>query len=488
LPVADEPQNKVPEAKRVSRYVAGLSTKLLLLTIIFVMVAEVFVFVPSVSNFRHQWLMERLAAAQIASLAAEAAPGGQLPKMLRDELLDSAKVKAIAVKRADARVLVIEMDMPTEIDAAYDLRNESWLSLITDALMVYLAPDGRIIRVVGQPGLSKGETIDVVMEEQPLKAAMLNYGLDILGLSILISIITAALVYLALNALLVKPMTRLTRNMVRFAEKPEDPTRIITPSSRRDEIGTAERELATMQHELSEMLSQKTRLAALGLAVSKISHDLRNMLSSAQLLSDRLRAVKDPTVQRLVPKLIASLDRAIRLCVHTLDFGQAQEAPPQRIRFQLAPLVSEVGDSLGLPREGITWTVDIEEELEVDADRDQLYRVLANLCRNAVQALESDGGRPGEIIVSARREGTVAMIDIADTGPGVPEKARARLFQAFQSVARKGGSGLGLAIAAELIHAHGGQIMLVSNKGGATFRVTIPDVVVELDRARRRRA
>jgi signal transduction histidine kinase len=397
-------------------------------------------------------------------------------------------VKAIAVKRADARVLVIEMDMPAEIDAAFDLRNESWFTLIADALMVYIAPDGRVIRVVGEPGFNKGETIDVVMEEGPLKAAMLNYGLDILGLSILISIITAALVYLALNALLVKPMTRLTWNMVRFAEKPEDPTRIITPSSRRDEIGTAERELATMQHELSETLSQKTRLAALGLAVSKISHDLRNMLSSAQLLSDRLRAVEDPTVQRLVPKLIASLDRAIRLCVHTLDFGQAQEAPPRRRRFALAPLVREVGDSLGLPREGIAWTLDIEEGLEVDADRDQIYRVLANLCRNAVQALESDSGRAGEIIVAARREGTVAIIDVADTGPGVPERARSRLFQAFQTVARKGGSGLGLAISAELVQAHGGQISLVSNEGGATFRVTIPDVVVELERARQRRA
>jgi len=486
--VADEAQNKVQETKRVSRYVAGLSTKLLLLTILFVMVAEVLVFVPSVSNFRRQWLMERLAAAQIASLAAEAAPGGQLPSMLRNELLDSARVKAIAVKRADARVLVIEMDMPAEIDAAYDLRNASWLTLIADALMVYVAPKDRIIRVVGEPGFDHGETIDVVMEEGPLKAAMLNYGLDILGLSILISIITAALVYLALNALLVKPMTRLTWNMVRFAERPEDPARIITPSSRRDEIGTAERELATMQHELSETLSQKTRLAALGLAVSKISHDLRNMLSSAQLLSDRLRTVKDPTVERLVPKLIASLDRAIRLCVQTLDFGQAQETPPQRRRFELGALVSEVGDSLGLPREGIAWTVDIEEGLEVDADRDQIYRVLANLCRNAVQALESDGSPQGEIIVTAHREGAVAIIDVADTGPGVPEKARAHLFEAFQSVARKGGSGLGLAIAAELVHAHGGQIMLVSNKGGATFRVAIPDVVVELERARRRRA
>jgi signal transduction histidine kinase len=242
-----------------------------------------------------------------------------------------------------------------------------------------------------------------------------------------------------------------------------------------------------MQKELAETLSQRSRLAALGLAVSKISHDLRNMLSSAQLLSDRLITVKDPTVQRLVPKLIASLDRAIRLCARTLDFGQAQEAPPRRKRFALAPLVAEIGDSLGLPRaQMIEWKIEVEEELEVDADRDQLYRVLSNLCRNAVQALESEGADAREILVAARREGSVTIIEVADTGPGVAEKARAHLFEAFQSVARKGGSGLGLAIAQELVQAHGGQIALVKNDGGATFRVTIPDAVVELQKARRR--
>ena len=474
------------ETRRPPRYVPGLSAKLLLLTILFVMLAEVLVFVPSVSNFRRQWLMERLAAAQIASLAAEAAPGGQLPKTLRDELLEQAKVKAIAVKRADSRVLIIEMDMPDDVDASYDLRDTSWLTLIGDALMVYLGPDNRVIRVVGQPGFNPGELIDVVMEEAPLKAAMIKYGLDILGLSILISIITAALVYLSLDALLVKPMTKLTWNIVRFSERPEDPSRVISPSNRRDEIGIAERELSAMQHELSETLSQKTRLAALGLAVSKISHDLRNMLSSAQLLSDRLSTVKDPTVQRLVPKLLASLDRAIRLCARTLDFGQAQEMPPRRTRFPLAPLVSEVGDSLGLPRPKLVdWKIEISQELEIDADRDQLFRVLSNLCRNAVQGLES-GNSPGEIAVTARREGAVTIIEVADTGPGVPEKARANLFKAFQSVARKGGTGLGLAIAQELVHAHGGQIVLVGNEGGATFRVTIPDVVVDIEKARRR--
>ena len=473
--------------RRTPRFVPGLSAKLLLLTILFVMLAEVLVFVPSVSNFRRQWLMERLAAAQIASLAAEAAPGGQLPATLRDELLKQAKVKAIAVKRAESRVLIIEMDMPADIDASYDLRHASWLALIADALMVYVAPDDRVIRVVGEPGFHDGEFMEVVMGEGPLKAAMIHYGLDILGLSILISIITASFVYLSLDALLVKPMTKLTWNIVRFSERPEDPTRIINPSKRRDEIGTAERELSLMQRELADTLSQKNRLAALGLAVSKISHDLRNMLSSAQLLSDRLITVKDPTVQRLVPKLIASLDRAIRLCARTLDFGQAQEVPPRRMRFELAPLVTEVGDALGLPRPKlIGWRLEIEEALEVDADRDQLFRILSNLCRNAVQALESEGGSAGEIVVSARREGAVTIIEVADTGPGVPELARTHLFEAFQSVARKGGTGLGLAIAAELVQAHGGEIDLIDNKGGAIFRVTIPDAVVELDQARRR--
>ena len=212
------------------------------------------------------------------------------------------------------------------------------------------------------------------------------------------------------------------------------------------------------------------------------------MLSSAQLLSDRLISVKDPTVQRLVPKLIASLDRAIRLSARTLDYGQAQETPPKRKRFPLAPLVGEIGDSLGLPRQSVVWVVEIDPKLDVDADRDQLYRVLSNLCRNAVQALESEGDAMGEIVVTARREGSVTIIEVADSGPGVPERARAHLFEAFQSVARTGGSGLGLAIAQELVQAHGGQIALVKNEGGATFRVTIPDVVVRLERARRRRA
>ena len=209
------------------------------------------------------------------------------------------------------------------------------------------------------------------------------------------------------------------------------------------------------------------------------------MLSSAQLLSDRLITVKDPTVQRLVPKLIASLDRAIRLCARTLELrpgargaaaAEALSARPAGRRDRRQPRAAAA--EYPLDRR-------VEARLEVDADRDQLYRVLSNLCRNAVQALESESDIEGEIAVAGRREGSVTVIEVTDTGPGVPERARAHLFEAFQSVARKGGSGLGLAIAHELVQAHGGQIALISNEGGATFRVTIPDMVVELKRARK---
>ena len=248
--------------------------------------------------------------------------------------------------------------------------------------------------------MGAGDFIEVVLPEAPLKVAMIRYGLNVLGLSVIISVITAALVYFALNGLLVQPMMRIARNMLRFSQNPEDASRIIVPTPRRDEIGTAERELAHMQGELTQTLQQKSRLAALGLAVSKINHDLRNMLANAQLISDRLSSLPDPAVQRFAPKLIASLGRAINLADSTLKFGRAEEAPPRRELMPLRPLVEEVGDGLGLPREGaVDWTIDMDDALRVDADRDQLFRVLSNLTRNALQAIEQQDNVGGHIRV-----------------------------------------------------------------------------------------
>ena len=470
----------------------GLPFRLLFLTVLFVMLGEVLIFVPSVANFRVSWLTDRLTAARLAALAAEAVPGGVVPEAVRDELLRTAQVRSVAVKSNQMRRLVLPANGPFAVDAKYDLREMPELSLlekiqrrfqlIVDALAVFLARDDRTILVYGHPAAGPGSTltmtdfVEIVLPEAPLKAAMLGYGLNVLALSVIISMIAAALVYLALSTLLVRPMMRITRNMLHFSQNPEDTSRIIVPSDRTDEIGIAERELAHMQSELSQVLHQKNRLAQLGLAVSKINHDLRNMLASAQLISDRLGALPDPTVQQFAPKLIASLDRAINFCNDILRFGRAAEAAPRRELMLLRKQAEEVGEGLGLPRDGIGWRLEIDPALRIDADPEHLFRILNNLCRNAAQAIAGQHpGASGEILVRAWREGRCVITEVCDTGPGVPEKARAHLFQAFQGAARKGGTGLGLAIAAELATAHGGALRLLETEKGAAFRLQIPD-------------
>src|SRR5262249_24516185 len=316
---------------------------------------EVVIFVPSIATFRITWPTARLTAAQLAALAAEAVPGGVVPDALRLELLRTAQVKAVALKRDNERRLVLPADGSLNFDSTYDFRASARpsgiinqlglrLRLIWDALAVFVADESRVIRVIGEPGMGAGAFVEIVMPEAPLKAAMIRYGLNVLGLSVIISIITAALVYFALNGLLVQPMMRLTRNMLHFSERPEDASRIIIPSERGEETGTAERELAHMQAELAQTLHQKSRLAALGLAVSKINHDLRNMLASAQIISDRLVSLPDPAVQRFAPKLIASLGRAITLADSTLKFGRAEEeAPPAQLKELAAPGLGTAG-------------------------------------------------------------------------------------------------------------------------------------------------
>jgi signal transduction histidine kinase len=453
----------------------GLSAKLLWLTIAFVMLAEVLIFMPSVANFRKNWLMERLAAAQIASLAVDAAPTNQVPERLRDQLLKKAQVYGVAVRRGETRRLVLAANPPDAVAAHFDLEHASWVELISDALAVFFSTDDRVIRVIGRPDIGD-DVVEIVMTEAPLKKAIYRFGLNILALSIIISLFTATLVWLTLNYVLVRPVLHLTWNMVGFRDNPEDASRIIRPTGRRDEIGRAQTELAAMQTELATMLRQKSRLAALGLAVSKINHDLRNMLSSAQMISDRLSASPDPTVQRFVPKLIASLDRAITFCTETLRYGRAEEKQPQRRRFPVLLLLEEVGDSFGLPGHNrIRWSMEADIGLEIDADRAQLYRILTNLVRNAVQVLEAPPHvlRP-EIRVTAEQQGDSVVISVRDNGPGLPARARANLFQAFQGSARIGGTGLGLAISAELARAHGGEIWLDETGPGATFHLRIP--------------
>ena len=459
----------------------SLPAKLLLLTIAFVMLAEVLIFVPSIANFRKNWLMERVTAAKIASLALEASGGAEVPERLRQELLRTAGVHAVSVRRPELRRLVLGMPDEAQIADVYDLRRDNFAQLIPDALQALAAPPGRLIRVIAAPdSMVPADEFDVVIDETPLRAAMWRYARNIFWLSIIISIITAALVYFALTGLLVQPMMRITRNIVAYRENPEDMSRIITPSGRHDEVGVAEKELATLQMQLSGLLREKARLANVGLAVSKINHDLRNILSSAQLVSDRLATVADPTVQRFVPRLIRALDRAILLCANTIKYGRSEEAPPKRARVPLRALLAEINESLGVEDfSGVRMTISVPQSINLFADRDQIFRVLANLIRNALEAIRQADPPVDdpEIEVTARQEGETAIVRVSDNGPGVPANLRENLFKAFQTSSKSDGNGLGLVIAAELVRAHGGDIRLEDTVSGASFLVTLPAFV-----------
>ncbi|MCA0433724.1 MAG: HAMP domain-containing histidine kinase [Proteobacteria bacterium] len=455
----------------------GLSSKVLVLTIIFVLIGEVLIFVPSIANFRIQWLKARVSQAEIAALAAEAAPDRILADDLRTEILKGAGVVAVSLKKGETRQLMLRSNDQAMVSDTFDLRSGMYWGTVFEALSALVRTEDRVIGVIDLPPNMSGDLIEVALHEQPLSKAMRHYGLNILWLSIILSLIVAALIFAALSRVLVRPMQRLSGNMMAFRDRPEDATRIIEPSARRDEIGVAEHELHDMQTQLQSLLQQKNRLANVGLAVSKVSHDLRNMLSSAQLVSDRLAEVQDPNVQRFAPKIIVSLDRAISFLTQTLKYGQAQELPPRREQFPLAGLVDEVFESGSLLSRGrIAFTNDVPAHLLIDADREQLSRILTNLVRNAVQALESEQPEGPRIAVAAERGPAGATVRVSDNGPGIPPAVRSKVFEAFQTAARAGGTGLGLAISAELVQAHGGMIE-VSETGasGTVFAFTIPD-------------
>jgi signal transduction histidine kinase len=454
----------------------SLSGRLLLVTLGVVMLTEVAIFVPSVARFRLDYLMERVRRAEIAALTVLAAPDRMVSSALEAELLAKAEVLNVAVVREGMRELVLQSPGVEPVIETFDLRDPPIWDLIADALECMATGAKGVIRVIALAPADLGKELEVTLEVAPLRAAMIDYGLRILRLSLLISLTTAAMVFFAVRRAVVRPITRLISDVKRFSENPEDPARIVSPQSRVGEIAEAERALAEMEREVLGALRARARLASLGEAVAKVSHDLRNILATAQLMADRLETSRDPIVARTAPKLIASLGRAIRLCRSTLTYGKAEEAPPEPRVVRLRDLAEEVVEGLGLAPDDpmVRSEIDIGPDMAARADPEHLYRVLANLARNAEQAIRAQG-RPGALTIAARSAGGAVEITVADTGPGMPAKALEHLFEPFRGGTRRDGTGLGLAIAHELVAVNGGELRLVSSTtSGTEFRIVLP--------------
>lgn len=453
-----------------------LSGRFAVITMLFVVLAELLILLPSLAYYRRDYLAQRLERAQIASLALLATDDA-LATELESELLENAGVFNVVLRRDDVRQLVLSSPIPQPVAATYDLRELSFGSAVSQAVTQLADPTDRVIRVIGAPTRGAGDLIEITMATTPLRQGMIDFGLQVLTLSAAFAILTALLLNLAAQRLIIVPMRRVIRHMVAYAQAPEDARAVITPAAATAELREAETALAAMQRTLTSSLKQRERLANLGQAVAKISHDLRNILTTGQIFADRMGDSDDPAVRRAAPKLVNAISRAVNLCETTLAYGKAEEPAPTLSRFSLAPLVGEVVEAESLAAEDageVEFLTDIPAGLTIRADRDQLYRVIANLARNARQAIEATR-RPGTIEIGAGETEAEWWVRVGDTGPGLPEKAQEFLFQPFAGGSRKGGTGLGLAIAAELIRGHGGRLELVrTGPDGTEFMLHLP--------------
>jgi Signal transduction histidine kinase len=455
----------------------GLSARLLVLTVLFALLGGMIAIPPTLSAYERQWLLDRVRAAELASLAPEVAPDRVVSDQLKTQLLEGAGVEIVAISVDGVRSLVFAGARPAEAPYLVDLRpRAAGLGLFAPFQTIF-GPEGRRVRVVAEPRFREAEFIEFVAVDTELKRALASYLWRLLAIVAFVSTLAGILVFVALNLFLVRPMQRITYAMERFRVDPDDPAARVEPSGRRDEIGRAEAELDRMQADLRAALNSRARLAALGEAVAKINHDLKNMLTSAQIASERLAALQDPKVSQALPRLERALDRAVKLASDVLTYGKTQEAAPEPKLVPLAEAVDEAALEARLAERGVALVSRMGRDELVTADPDQLHRILVNLLRNARQAIEHQEGRtrPGQIEVALEAAPNASVIRVSDNGPGIPERVRERLFQPFAGSGRPDGAGLGLAIARELAAGHGGELTLASTGAdGSIFEIRLP--------------
>ena len=491
--MADAPQPQAPPRRTRRRFFwpGGLSARLLILTILFVVSAGALALPPALAAFEEQWLLDRVRAAELATIAPDVAPDRVVSEALAAQLLEGAGVQRVAIQTEGMRRLVLQGPKLERAPYLVDLRDQAPVSWLAAPFQTLLGGgEGRMVRVIAEPRIRKADFIEIVAPDAVLKRELTRYLWQLLLIMAFVATMAGILVYLSLAFFLVRPMQRITNAMERFRADPDDPASHLDPSGRRDEIGRAEVELDLMQADLRVALNSRARLAALGEAVAKINHDLRNMLTSAQIASERLAASRDPKVAQALPRLERALDRAVKLATDVLVYGKTQEAPPDIGAMLFVPALEMAAEEARLSEDGVRLETQIDPAEQVIADPDQLHRIVANLLRNAREAIEQQDGRttPGVVTVTLSQAEGATLIRFSDNGPGVSRRAQEKIFQPFAGSSRPGGAGLGLAIARELAQGHGGDLTLAqTGDQGSVFELRLPGAPPQLQAKRARK-
>jgi len=453
-----------------------LSEKLILLTIAFVMLAESVIFIPSVATFRQEWLKERAESAGLIALAIQGVPDYEGSEMLSKAFMTDTGVEMVAAETDGMSELILGMAPDSEIIETIDLREAGRLPPMGKALGTLIFEREGCLRVIADSPVMGQSSVEYLVPHTVLRGAMWDYFRNIFALSVVIALITGLLIYLALSGMIVRPVRQLASQLRRFREDPLKTYNFGPPAARRDEIGDLQREFGQMKQDVRSSFRQRDRLAALGLAVAKIQHDLRNILNAAQLVSDRIAMDPDERVAKMGKRLERVIDRGIRIATDTLDYTRQDKDGVEREKLRMATFLGEIAaDTLG-GFKGLKFINKVPTNLTVIADPDHTYRLFHNLFRNAGQAMDAmQTTSPRELRLSANLSGEMAHIHIVDTGPGLPEKTKANLFKPFAGASGAGSTGLGLSISHELAVEQGGSLDLVkSDDNGTEFRVSLP--------------
>jgi two-component system sensor histidine kinase GlrK len=239
------------------------------------------------------------------------------------------------------------------------------------------------------------------------------------------------------------------------------------------------RRLDWLRRRLEEFETQKNRF------LRHVSHELKTPLTAlregAELLHDEIGGPLQPPQRQVVGIMKDNSVKLQRLIEELLDYQRALHAAAslEVKSISLSALVHEAAQSheLAAQAKGLRLAIDAQAAT-VEADPEKLRSIVDNLISNAVKFTPAGG----TVSVSARELAGEAIIEVLDTGPGVPVEERESVFNLFfrgrtkadGSAVRVKGSGLGLAIARELVEAHGGHIAVVGGGGGGHFRVTLP--------------
>lgn len=233
------------------------------------------------------------------------------------------------------------------------------------------------------------------------------------------------------------------------------------------------------RHRMQETLYQREKLAALGLLLANVAHELNNPLSVATMEIDNLA---EAWPDGLETDELDTLRQAVERCSSVVQsfLALARQQSMARAPVALNTLIDEVLVLLrhALEADGIVLELHLADDLPLlQADANQLYHVVSNLITNAHQALRQvEPPRQLTLTTAVNAAGTEVRLEVADTGPGIAEDLQRRVFEPFFTTRpQDGGSGLGLSLCRNVIESHGGAVHLNSQVGhGTTVTITLP--------------